>query len=244
MTDQDSSYNQSESSPRTARSVMGALAGTAGAAVGLGFGELVEGASESIPSLVVAVSELLSDYTPGDVVRFSIANFGASQKTLLTVGIVVGSLVLGGVLGRLAARGRTRAMLAGFALFGLLGGWAAARNPISPAAGSWIVGLAAAALAAGTTLLLVGRLAGRAVTSPATLPPDPEQPEPAADVVGTCRADDAAGLLRVRGRRRCGRTGYGRPGPGIAGPVGRGAVPGGEHAAVGGDHHGPPAVHH
>ena len=160
---------------------MGALAGTAGAAVGLGFGELIEGASESIPSLVVAVSELLSDYTPGDVVRFSIANFGASQKTLLTVGIIVGSLVLGGVLGRFAVYGRTRATLAGFALFGLLGGWAAARNPISPAVGSWIVGLAAAALAAGTTLLLVGRLVERAVRVPAT-PPDPELPEPAADV--------------------------------------------------------------
>ena len=160
---------------------MGALAGTAGAAVGLGFGELIEGTSESIPSLVVAVSELLSDYTPGDVVRFSIANFGASQKTLLTVGIVVGSLVLGGVLGRFAARGRPRAMLAGFALFGLLGGWAAARNPISPAAGSWVVGLAAAALAAGTTLLLVSRLAERAVRSPATLPVDQGQTEPAAE---------------------------------------------------------------
>ena len=182
MTDQDSSYNQPESSPGAARSLMGALAGTAGAAVGLGFGELVEGASESIPSLVVAVSELLSDYTPGDVVRFSIANFGASQKTLLTAGIIVGSLVLGGVLGRFAARGRPRATLAGFALFGLLGGWAAARNPISPAAGSWIVGLAAAALAAGTTLLLVGRLAKPAVRLPATLPVDPEQPEPAAEV--------------------------------------------------------------
>ncbi|MXW96802.1 MAG: molybdopterin-dependent oxidoreductase [Acidimicrobiaceae bacterium] len=142
----------------------------------------MEGASESIPSLVVAVSELLSDYTPGDVVRFSIANFGASQKTLLTAGIIAGSLVLGGVLGRFAARGRPGAMLAGFALFGLLGGWAAARNPISPAAGSWIVGLAAAALAAGTTLLLVGRLAEPAVRSPATLPVDPEQPEPAGDV--------------------------------------------------------------
>ena len=162
---------------------MGALAGTAGAAVGLGFGELVEGASESIPSLVVAVSELLSDYTPGDVVRFSIANFGASQKTLLTVGIIVGSLLLGGVLGRFAAQGRLRAMLAGFALFGLLGGWAAARNPISPPAGSWVVGLAAAALAAGTTLLLVGRLAERAVRSPATLPVDPGQPDSAAEVV-------------------------------------------------------------
>ncbi len=148
----------------------GALAGTAGAAVGLGFGELMEGAFESIPSLVVAVSELLSDYTPGDVVRFSIANFGASQKTLLTAGIIFVSLALGGALGRSAARGRPRVTLAGFALFGLLGGWATARNPISPALGSWIVGLVAAVLAAGTTLLLV-RLAGRravvAVSEPA-----------------------------------------------------------------------------
>ncbi|MXZ98428.1 MAG: molybdopterin-dependent oxidoreductase [Acidimicrobiaceae bacterium] len=182
MRDQESTGEHPGSSPDAVPSLMGALAGTAGAAVGLGFGELVEGASESIPSLVVAVSELLSDYTPGDVVRFSIANFGASQKTLLTAGIIAGSLVLGGVLGRFAARGRPGAMLAGFALFGLLGGWAAARNPISPAAGSWIVGLAAAALAAGTTLLLVGRLAEPAVRSPATLPVDPEQPEPAGDV--------------------------------------------------------------
>ena len=161
---------------------MGALAGTAGAAVGLGFGELIEGASESIPSLVVAVSELLSDYTPGDVVRFSIANFGASQKTLLTVGIIVGSLVLGGVLGRFAVRGRPRATLIGFALFGLLGGWAAARNPISPAASSWVVGLAAAALAAGTTLLLASRLAKGAAPVRATLPADQDHPEPAVEI--------------------------------------------------------------
>ena len=159
----------------------GALAGTAGAAVGLGFGELMEGAFESIPSLVVAVSELLSDYTPGDVVRFSIANFGASQKTLLTAGIIFVSLVLGGALGRSAARGRPRVTLAGFALFGLLGGWATARNPISPALGSWIVGLVAAVLAAGTTLLLV-RLAGRravvTVSEPAVAAGarDPETP--------------------------------------------------------------------
>ncbi len=182
MTDEQSIEDYPGSSPGAAPSVMGALAGTAGAAVGLGFGELVEGASESIPSLVVAVSELFNDYTPGDVVRFSIDNFGTSQKTLLTVGIVIGTLVLGGVLGRFAARGRPRVTLVGFALFGLLGGWTAARNPISPAAASWAVGLAAAALAAATTLLLVGRLAKRSVRLPATLPVDPEQPEPAADV--------------------------------------------------------------
>ena len=182
MTDEQSIEDYPGSSPGAAPSVMGALAGTAGAAVGLGFGELVEGASESIPSLVVAVSELFNDYTPGDVVRFSIDNFGTSQKTLLTVGIVIGTLVLGGVLGRFAARGRPRVTLVGFALFGLLGGWTAARNPISPAAASWAVGLAAAALAAATTLLLVGRLAKRSVRMPATLPVDPEQQEPAADV--------------------------------------------------------------
>ena len=164
---------------------MGAVAGTAGAAVGLGFGELMEGAFESIPSLVVAVSELLSDYTPGDVVRFSIANFGASQKSLLTAGIIIATLALGGVLGRFAARRRPQVTLAGFALFGLLGGWATARNPISPAAGSWVVALAAAVLAAGSTLLLV-RLAGRravpalapqpAATAEAAEPAHPAQP--------------------------------------------------------------------
>ena len=158
---------------------MGALAGTAGAALGLGFGELTEGAFESIPSLVVAVSELLSDYTPGDVVRFSIANFGASQKSLLAAGIIIATLALGGVLGRFAARGRPRVTLAGFALFGLLGGWAVARNPISPAVGSWVVALAAAVLAAGSTLLLVHLASKRTVPAPGSEPAgtaDPAEP--------------------------------------------------------------------
>ena len=167
----------------------GALAGTAGAALGLGFGELMEGAFESLPSLVVAVSELLSDYTPGDVVRFSIANFGASQKSLLTAGIIIATLALGGVLGRFAARGRRDVTLAGFALFGLLGGWAVARNPISPAVGSWVVALAAAVLAAGATLLLAGLASKHTVPADAAEPVDPVTPEglPAPAAAGTTR---------------------------------------------------------
>ena len=162
--------------------MMGALAGTAGAALALGFGELMDGAFQSIPSLVVAVSELLSDYTPGDVVAFSIANIGTSQKTLLTAGIIVGSLVLGGVLGRFAALRHLRVTLAGFALFGLLGGWAAARNPLSPALGSWVVALAAAALAAGATLLLVSRAAQRPVPEAEAEPAEPDQSAPPGDL--------------------------------------------------------------
>ena len=179
-------------SPSTA----GALGGTAGAAVGLGFGELMEGAFESIPSLVVAVSELLSDYTPGDVVRFSIANFGASQKSLLTAGIIIATLALGGVLGGFAARGRLRVTLTGFALFGLLGGWAAARNPISPTAGSWVVALAAAVLAAGTTLLLARAAAGRTAPSaePRPVTGSAARPVPGAEPASTAVA--ATGTTR------------------------------------------------
>ena len=161
--------------------MMGALAGTAGAALALGFGEFMDGAFESIPSLVVAVSELLSDYTPGDVVAFSIANIGTSQKTLLTAGIIVGSLVLGGLLGRFAARGQQRVTVAGFTLFGLVGGWAAARNPLSPAVGSWVVALAATALAAGTTLLLVSA-ARRPVPAAEAEPAEPDRSAPPGDL--------------------------------------------------------------
>ncbi len=222
MKDQESSGDHLDSPPGAAPSLMGALAGAAGAGVGLGFGELVEGAFESIPSLVVAVSELLSDYTPGDVVRFSIANFGASQKTLLTAGIIIGALVLGGVLGRSAVRGRPSVTVAGFALFGLLGGWAAARNPLSPAAGSWILGLVAAALAAGTTLLLVSRAVRRPAPAAAAVPVEPptaaepglaaepplparlatavEQPTAELGLSATCEEWDAPGTQR--GTRR------------------------------------------
>ena len=177
--DQQTTQGSTGFSRAASPDTMGALAGTAGAALGLGFGELTEGAFESIPSLVVAVSELLSDYTPGDVVRFSIANFGTSQKSLLTAGIIIATLALGGVLGRFAARGRPQVTLAGFALFGLLGGWAVARNPISPAVGSWVVALAAAVLATGSTLLLVHLASKRTVPAPGSEPAgtaDPAEP--------------------------------------------------------------------
>ena len=140
---------------RTATGTAGFVAGVAGAAVALGFGELVEGVSETIPSLVVAVGEVVTDYTPGDVVAFSISNVGSAQKTLLIAGVVVISLAVCGILGRLAACGGRLAAVAGFALFGLFGGWAAARNPQSPAVASWLVALAAAVLAAATTVYLV-----------------------------------------------------------------------------------------
>ena len=195
--DEETTSGRTDSSRAASPGTTGALAGTAGAALGLGFGEFMEGAFESIPSLVVAVSELLSDYTPGDVVRFSIANFGTSQKSLLTAGIIITTLALGGVLGRFAARGRPQVTLAGFALFGLLGGWAVARNPISPAVGSWVVALAAAVLAAGSTLLLSHLASKRTVLAPGAEPAgtaDGAEPMDAAVLADAAEPVDAAVL--------------------------------------------------
>ena len=175
-----------------ATGLAGFVAGVLGAAVALGFGELIEGVSDSIPSLVIAVGEVVTDYTPGDVVAFSIANIGASQKTVLTAGVAVLSLVICGLIGRLAARGGRRTAVAGFALFGLVGGWAAARNPLSPAVASWLVALAAAALGAATTLFLVSR----------TPAPGARAGDLAADAVVADEAEDAGAPVRRTGTRR------------------------------------------
>ena len=170
-----------------ATGLAGFSAGVLGCAVALGFGELIEGISETIPSLVIAVGEVVTDYTPGDVVAFSIANIGASQKTVLTVGVVVLSLAICGLLGRLAARGGRLPAVAGFALFGLVGGWAAARNPLSPAVASWLVALAATALGAAATLFLVGRASALSERT-GGLPADAEDGGPPIRRAGTRRS--------------------------------------------------------
>ena len=153
----------------------GSAAGMAGAAVALGFGELIEGVSDTIPSLVVAVGELVTDYTPGDVVAVSIANLGNSQKSVLTFGIIVTALLLGGALGRYATRRPPTVTQVGFAVFGVIGGWAAARNPFSPALSSWLVALTASALGTAVTIGLARR--AEVLLAPAAKP-GPEELTP------------------------------------------------------------------
>ena len=181
----------------------GSVAGVLGAGAALAFGELVEGATETIPSLVVAVGELVADYTPGDVVAASIANLGSSQKTVLTAGITLTALLLGGALGRLALRGRVQTMRVGFAAFGVVGGWAAARNPFSPAFASWLVALTASALGAGVTLWLASRAAkGWAPAPPSAASAPPEAPSAAAPVPRTAADDRFRHAVRKRAGRR------------------------------------------
>ncbi len=132
----------------------GIIAGVLAAAVALGVGEFFDGLSDKIPSLVVAVAEVLVDYTPGGVIRWSIDTFGASQKTISQVGIVVVSLLIGAYLGYAGRRSRA-IPVAGFAAFGLLGAWAAGRNPLSALGWSWVAAILAALAGIVTVLTLL-----------------------------------------------------------------------------------------
>ena len=135
---------------------MGALAGMGAAAVALGFSQFIEGATD-IPGLVLGVGELVVDYTPGWAAEESIENLGSAGKGNLLRGITIISFLIAAVLGDQSARRSRRIGVYGFVAFGLLGGWATARNPQSHAVGSWFWALVATGLGIAILLVLVNR---------------------------------------------------------------------------------------
>lgn len=152
------------------------LSGILAAGAALAAGEIMSGFSQSIPSLVVGVAEIFTAETPGGVVRWSIDNFGTSQKTLLITGITVSSLLAGAYLGWASLKDR-RVGYIGFAAFGLLGGWAAAGAALSADGWSWISAILAAGIGAIVLQLLLKWLpfAGTAETGVAALASTPDR---------------------------------------------------------------------
>jgi DMSO/TMAO reductase YedYZ molybdopterin-dependent catalytic subunit len=128
-----------------------AAAGVAGAATALGVSELLSGLSDRVPSLILSVANVVIAETPGGIVRWSIETFGTNQKAVLVVGTVVTSLMLGGLFGFVGRHHPERAA-AGFAVFGVVGGWAAARDALVSAAWGWVS--AAVSVAAGVGVYL------------------------------------------------------------------------------------------
>ena len=171
--------------PRRSVIWFGVGAGALGALVAMAFGELVHGFDSDVPSLVVAAGEILVDYTPGDLIAASIENVGANQKPALVAGIIIATLVVGGLAGWAAARRSDRLAVGIFLGLGLVAGWAAARNPMSPAIGAWVTGLLAAVIGA-VTLYLVLRNAGYGLPSFKTRSDQTE-------LAGLAQADAGAG---------------------------------------------------
>ena len=151
----------------------------------LGLSEILSGLSRKIPSLVVSVAEEIVDITPGFIARWSIDTLGSAQKPALVWGIVIVSILLGAVLGW-PSRKRWWVMPAGLVAFAVVGGWAAARNPLSSDGLGWMSGLVSGAFGIAVFLSLYA-LARAAIPSGESDEPAEEQRVP---MVGRGRFND------------------------------------------------------
>ena len=146
-----------------------------GAAVALGAGELFAGFSSSVPSLRRAVGDVFVDKTPGDATETAIRSLGTNDKPFLLTTIVVASLAIGAVLGVIGRQHRRNVGIY-LAVFGIIGGWAAARVPESSSLWSWTSAIVSAALGA---LIILGLL--RALDNSAARAQRPRRGAPPAE---------------------------------------------------------------
>ena len=147
-----------------------AVAGVLAAGLALAVSELVAGLIFSAPSLVLAIGERAIDLTPGAVERWAIQTLGTNDKPALVIGIVVVSLILGGVLG-LASKRRPMVGVAGFIAFGVLGFLAGTTVPLS----STMLSLVTAGAAAVAGIAALSALT-RILTTPSESPlPNPSR---------------------------------------------------------------------
>ncbi len=142
----------------------GFVAGATGAGVALTLGELFDGLSTKMPSLVIAVADLTKLVTPGEVIRWSIRTFGSFQKTLLPLVITILAVVIGGVV---ASRSKNvkRSLTVAFLGFGVFGGIAVADFPQSSPVLGFVLAMVCALVGLGTAALLLSRFSPRASTA-------------------------------------------------------------------------------
>jgi DMSO/TMAO reductase YedYZ molybdopterin-dependent catalytic subunit len=138
---------------------VGALLGLVSAAVALGVGEIVAAFVRPQASPVIVVGDRVIALTPEAVKRWAIRTFGTGDKTALLTGIYVVIAVLAMLVGVLALR-RLAYGLAGIALFGALGLYAALSTPAHRGADA--VPTILGALAAAGVLVGLTRSAGGA----------------------------------------------------------------------------------
>jgi DMSO/TMAO reductase YedYZ molybdopterin-dependent catalytic subunit len=192
------------------------LAGAVAAGVALGVGEIVTGIGGAGQSLVGSVGSSFVDRAGGDVARTAIDIFATADKPALIVGIVALSLLIGSWLGS-ASRRRPWIGPVGFAMFGLVGIWAAASDPLASVALATVAAVLAVAagsltLAALLRVSATGRLipatgVARASTNRPTRPDRPTDPHASrraffgyAGAAGAFAVTTAAAGRSLRGR--------------------------------------------
>jgi DMSO/TMAO reductase YedYZ molybdopterin-dependent catalytic subunit len=165
----------------------GVATGLITAAVAMGVAQLVAGITGPQGSPVVAVGGAAIDATPAPLKNFAISAFGANDKTVLIIGILVLLAVFAAVIGVAAVR-RLSYGLAGLAVFTLIGLLAALTRPTSGPSDVVPV-LIGAAAGVFIMIRLVDAAAGRTARQAAPRPRPGGGPGPAGP--GRASADQA-----------------------------------------------------
>jgi len=151
----DATESSSVSRPDRPNRSWAALSGVVAVGAALGVSQLLAGLATTVPSLVVSVGGVVVDITPLSIVRASVEVFGTNDKPALLIGIVVTALLIGGLLGVLAASHRWIGA-AGFIVFGILGAWAGSRDPLMSDIASVIAAVAASGIGIAVLFWLLG----------------------------------------------------------------------------------------
>ncbi len=136
----------------------GVAAGLLAGAVGVCVGFLIAGLTGQVGSPVVAVAEGTIDLSPPAVKNFAIKEFGAHDKLVLQIGVIVVLAIFAAVIGFLAQR-RPPVGLIGVGIFCVIGLVAAATRPTASLPKDLLPTLVGSAAAAFVMVVLI-RAAG------------------------------------------------------------------------------------
>ena len=143
------------------------LAGLVATGFAVALSEMFASFFLSAPSLVLTIGQRFIDITPAVLKDWAIAVFGTNDKAVLIGGIVVVTIIIGGLLG-VVARQRMQVAAIGFVAFGVLGYALGITDPLATA-GATLIPAVAAAVSGIAVLVLLHRL----LQGPATEAADP-----------------------------------------------------------------------
>ena len=145
------------------------LAGLVASGFAVAFSEMLASFFVSAPSLVLTIGQRFIDITPAVLKDWAIAVFGTNDKAVLIGGIVVVTIIIGGLLG-VVARKRMELAAIGFVTFGVLGYALGITDPLSTPGATLIPAVAAAGSGIAVLILLRRLLQGPAAEATDPVP--------------------------------------------------------------------------
>lgn len=140
------------------------LAGLVATGFAVALSEMLASFFVSAPSLVLTIGQRFIDITPAALKDWAIAVFGTNDKAVLIGGIVVVTIIIGGLLG-VVARKRMEVAAMGFVAFGVLGYALGITDPLATGGATLLPAIAAAGSGIAVLVLLIRLLQGAATGS-------------------------------------------------------------------------------